>query len=169
MIFPIFTGIFSISLETGGQNILNHATAANPQKKQYRRLILPPRLMDITVIPEYSSKYNFREKHCRYIHRHRKKCTHPEKELLGAVSVFIEKGCNRCNGKSPHNTEISPHHTAALIQYPAVIRQKIVSVISPRNAPIKNSSTIYKSCSRRQKSPDVPLRSPCAASEDMLW
>ena len=29
-----------------------------------------------------------------------------------------------------------------LIQYPAVIRQKIVSVISPRNAPIKNSSTI---------------------------
>ena len=35
------------------------------------------------------------------------------KGTAGSVSVFIEKGCNRCNGKSPHNTEISPYHTAA--------------------------------------------------------
>ena len=33
-------------------------------------------------------------------------------------------------------------HKSQGSEYPAVILQKIVSVISPRNAPIKNSSTI---------------------------
>ena len=37
-------GSFSIQAESGGKKILNHATAAKPQKKQYSRLTRPPRL-----------------------------------------------------------------------------------------------------------------------------
>ena len=37
-------GQLSIKRSNGGNSTLNHATAASPQKKQYSRLIRPPRL-----------------------------------------------------------------------------------------------------------------------------
>ena len=43
----------------------------------------------------------------------------------------------------PQTIEKGPHtRLERLIQYPAVMRQKIVSVMSPRNAPITNSKKI---------------------------
>ena len=43
----------------------------------------------------------------------------------------------------PHTMENGPHTTLErLIHSPPVTRQKIVSVMSPRNAPMKNSKII---------------------------
>ena len=42
--FPAANGIFSIQPENTGYNPFIQTTAAIPQKKQYNRLILPPRL-----------------------------------------------------------------------------------------------------------------------------
>ena len=49
MIFPGFIGIFSIQSDKRGYRSLNQTTAAMPQKKQYNRLILPPRLNGISL------------------------------------------------------------------------------------------------------------------------
>ena len=48
-IFPARIGIFSIREDSAGYIALIQITAAIPQKKQYRRLILPPRLNGILL------------------------------------------------------------------------------------------------------------------------
>ena len=46
---PNRLGMDSIRCEMGGYKILNHAMAAKPQKKQYSRLMRPPRLNGIAL------------------------------------------------------------------------------------------------------------------------
>lgn len=46
---PVFFGIFSIQSDRRGYKSRIHTTDAIPQKKQYKRLILPPRLNGISL------------------------------------------------------------------------------------------------------------------------
>ena len=46
---PPWGGSFSIQAEIGGNSTLNQAIAAKPQKKQYSRLMRPPRLNGIAL------------------------------------------------------------------------------------------------------------------------
>ena len=50
-------GSFSMQAEIGGNSTLNQAIAAKPQKKQYCRLMRPPRLNGIAMVTQLLYRY----------------------------------------------------------------------------------------------------------------